>query len=164
MLGAPAFDFHPLQSDQSRLLGATSTGKVNVWDLEGNIVPIPLGRGPLDRWLFQNAWGDNRPDYIAQRGSLVHLFGYKDNTFAERWQQRFVHPPDTLLPAADFGTLVLNEEEQKIWLIDRQGQIPTAFPLAGAGGVQMIRISERETVLITLLDGKVYAYDLILEL
>lgn len=164
MLGAPAFDFHPLQADQSRLLGATSTGKVNVWDLEGNIVPIPLGRGPLDRWLFLNAWGDNRPDYVAQRGSLVHLFGYEDNTFAERWQQRFVHPPDTLLPAADFGTLVLNEEEQKIWLIDRQGQIPTAFPLAGAGGVQMIRIAERETVLITLLDGKVYAYDLILEL
>ncbi len=159
-VGQPGYDFDPLRPTLSYLYGAASSGKVNVWDLDGNIVPIPLGRGPLDRWLFQNCWGDNRPDHVAQRGNLVHLYGFEDNNFAERWQQRFSSPPDTLLAAEPFGTLVLNDQERKIWLIDTDGQIPSAFPLAGKGGAHLIKTSETNSVLITLLDGQVYAYDL----
>lgn len=162
-LGQPGYDFDPLRPSLSFLLGATNTGKVNVWDLEGNIVPIPLGRGPLDRWLFQNCWGDSRQDHVAQRGNLVHLFGFENDNFGERWQQRFSSPPDTLLAAESFGTLVLNNDEQKVWLIDTDGQIPTAFPLAGKGGAHLVRTSTTNCVLITLLDGQVYAYDLSLD-
>ena len=162
MLGAPAYDFNALQPEQSRLLGATASGKINVWDLEGNIIPVPLGRGPLDRWLYQDCWGDPRPDYIAQRGSLVHLFAFEGQAFTERWQQRFPVPPDTLLVAPTAGTLVLSESQQKIWLIDESGNIPSAFPLAGSGGAKLVPTSDNTYVLVTLLDGQVYAYDLIL--
>ena len=162
MLGMPAYDFNALQPEQSRLLGATATGKINVWDLEGNIIPVPLGRGPLDRWLYQNCWGDPRPDYVAQRGSLVHLFGFDGPQFAERWQQRFPSPPDTLLAAPPAGTLVLNEAARQIWLIDENGSIPPAFPLSGSGGAKLVPTGEDTFVLVTLLDGQVYAYDLVL--
>ncbi|MEL6659299.1 MAG: hypothetical protein AAFR36_22755 [Bacteroidota bacterium] len=162
MLGAPAYDFNALQPEQSRLLGAAASGKINVWDLEGNIIPVPLGRGPLDRWLYQDCWGDPRPDYMAQRGSLVHLFAFEGQAFAERWQQRFPVPPDTLLAAPPVGTLVMSESEQKIWLIDESGNIPSAFPLAGSGGAKLVPTSDNTYVLLTLLDGQIYAYDLIL--
>lgn len=163
LLGAPAYDFYPLEPEQSRLLGATATGKVNVWNLAGDIVPIPLGRGPLDRWLFQNAWGDNRPDYVAQRGSLVHLFGFENNKFAERWQQRFSSRPDTIIAAPPMGIIVLSEQEQKVWLIDTQGQISTTFPLAGSGGAHLVKTNDTHCTLVTLLNGKVYAYDLVID-
>jgi hypothetical protein len=161
-LDQPALEFNNEIPQASRLLMATATGKVNTWDLEGNIFPLSLGRGPVDHFLFINIWGDGRGDYVAQRGALVHLFGYTDsNDFGERWQQRLGFVPTALLSAEPLGVMAVQHEPDQLWLIDGEGEIFPGFPLSGEGQAVLSGDSQSGYFLVTTLRGEVYAYDVV---
>lgn len=159
-LGLPGLELNTENHTASRLLIATATGKINVWDMDGNIFPIPLGRGPVDNFLFSNLWGDGRGDYIAQRGALVHLFAYDNAAFKERWQQRLSFTPDALLPAEPLGLIAVQKSPDQLWLINGQGEIATGFPLSGEGQAILSSNAQGGYQLITIVRGEVYAYEL----
>ncbi|WP_367389307.1 hypothetical protein [Lewinella sp. LCG006] len=161
-LGRPGLELNTEDQTASRLIIATASGKINVWDLEGNIYPLPLGRGPVDNFLFSNIWGDGRSDYIVQRGSLVHLFGYAGADFRERWQQLLGFTPRALLPAAPLGIIAVQKSPDQLWLISGEGEIAPGFPLPGEDQALLSENMQGEYFLVTTLRGEVYAYDLII--
>ncbi len=160
-IGTPGLELNTEDEAASRLIMATASGKINVWDLEGNIFPLPLGRGPVDNFLFANVWGDGRKDYIVQRGALVHLFGYSGVEFKERWQQLLGFTPRGLLPAAPLGTIAVQKSPDQLWLIDGEGKIAPGFPLPGESQALLSGNTQGEYFLVTTLRGEVYAYDLL---
>lgn len=160
-LGAPGLELNTEDPNASRMIIATASGKINVWDLEGNTFPLPLGRGPVDNFLFANIWGDGRSDYIVQRGSLVHLFGYEGVEFKERWQQLLSFTPRALLPAEPLGTIAVQQSPDQLWLIDGQGAIAPGFPLPGEGQAILSGNTQGAYFLVTTLRGEVYAYELL---
>jgi hypothetical protein len=159
-LGTPGLELNTENQAASRMIMATASGKINVWDLDGNIFPLPLGRGPVDNFLFTNIWGDGRNDYVVQRGSLVHLFGYSGDDFKERWQQLLGFTPHGLLPAEPLGTIAVQKSPEQLWLIDGEGKIAPGFPLPGEDQAILSVNAKGEYFLVTTLRGEVYAYDL----
>ncbi|MEZ4983958.1 MAG: hypothetical protein R2795_02780 [Saprospiraceae bacterium] len=159
-LGLPGYEKNPDQPARSRMVAAVTTGKINVWDLEGNQFPLPVGKGPIDNFLFLPLWGDARGDYLIQRGNLVQLYAYEGTSFTERWQYRLPAAPDTLINAAPVGVLAINNLQRKVWLIDPKGAVWPSFPVAGEQSAFLGGNAREGYYILTLSDNKIYRYGL----
>lgn len=143
---------------QNRWVVVDATGRAQILTYAGESFPLRLGRGPADRFLFHNAWGDERADFWVQRASLLHLFAYEDNELAERWQYRFAQPVDTLIAFGEQGALVVSNVPQQLYLINGEGQLMPGFPLAGEGTAIPLAEEGQDARIITSVDATVYAY------
>jgi len=144
----------------NRLVIVYENGVAQIVSFTGQTFNLPLGKGPVDHFLFTPLWGDPRADYIVQRGQLVHLFGYENEQLTERWQHYFSNVPDTLIDIAPYGLIVQNDENKEIWLLDANGQLMSDFPLAGQKSSILLNTSDQKHLLVTLLDNQLYAYQL----
>ncbi|MEM9928502.1 MAG: hypothetical protein AAF840_01660 [Bacteroidota bacterium] len=147
------------QTFRNTLIVATTDGYVHTCQADGTQRVGRLGRGPLDTYLPVSLWGDNQTDFIAQRGTLIHLFAADgDEKLQERWQFRLPVVPDRVIAASPLGVLAVNDQERKVWLIDGQGQLLPGFPLAGEDYALLSTASPDVYRLLTLLDGQLCAY------
>ena len=144
----------------NRLVMTYDNGIAQIVSFSGETFNLPLGKGPADHFLFSPIWGDARSDYIVQRGRLIHLFGYEETEFSERWQAYFTTAPDMIIDMAPYGLMSMNNDKKEIWLLDGDGQLMTEFPLAGEQNAFLLNTSTQENLLLTLLDKELYAYHL----
>lgn len=148
------------QPANNRLVMAYDNGVVQVVSFAGESFSLPLGKGPADHFLFSPIWGDARSDYIVQRGKLIHLFAYEENTFSERWKTYFPSAPDTIIDMAPYGLIAMNNDKRELWLLDGDGQFLSERPLAGQQDAFLLNTSTQENLLLTLLDKELYVYHL----
>jgi hypothetical protein len=149
------------ETEPDRLIKGHLDGTLSVIPLSGDQFKLRMGRGPMDNFIQIDCWGDKRPDYVVQRGKLLHLYGYEENTFSERWQYRLPVAPDRIIAAPPFGVLALNNSSKKVWLINGEGVLQDGFPVAGEDNAFLAGSVENGYRLITILDRKIYAYYLL---
>jgi len=161
-VGSPGWLLQGEQPADFQLVLAEPGGRVAVWGRDGKARPVSLGRGPIDHFAYLSIWGDDRGDFVAQRGTLVHLFGYQGQQLKERWQYQLPLQPDTLIAAAPLGVIAMQAQEKKIWLLDGNGQLFPGCPLAGEKAAYLIGTAATGYQLLTQLDNTSYCYDLIM--
>jgi hypothetical protein len=161
-VGSPGWLLAGGQSTDFQLVLAEPGGRVAVWDRYGKASPVSLGRGPIDHFVYLPVGGDDRGAFVAQRGTLVHLFGYEGQKLAEQWQFLLPLQPDTLLAAAPLGVIAMQAQAKKIWLLDTNGQLCLGCPLAGEGSAYLAGSAATGYQLLTHLDNTLYCYDLLM--
>ncbi len=145
---------------RNRLVVGLDDGRAKVVSFAGEHFYLPFGRGPADRFLFSNYWGDERGDYLVQRGGLVHLWAYEGEEFAERWQYRQDSSLDTLIDAPGRGIIGLSQPNGQLFLIDGTGQPVIGFPVAGEDTAIPLLENGQTKWIITKVGNRVYGYQL----
>lgn len=142
----------------NRLLMVYDNGVAQVINFKGEHFSLPLGKGPVDRFLLTSVWGDARADYLVQRSKLVHLFAYEGTVFTERWKHYFSAAPDTLINMAPWGVVAQNYANKEIWLLDGQGKLLSDYPLPSDQPALVLQTEESGNLLISLFNAELYAY------
>ena len=145
---------------RNRLVIPYRDGRAQIISLAGETFNLPFGRGPADHFLFTDLWGDERADYLVQRGGLIHLFAYEGDQFEERWQFRLEYPVDTLIAADELGFLALSQSNRQIYLVDGEGRPAIGFPVAGEGTAIPVYKEGRPQLIVTKMGNRIYGYGL----
>lgn len=144
----------------NRLVMAYENGVAQIVSFSGESFGLPLGKGPANHFMFNSIWGDPRGDYIVHRGRLIHLFGYDNDEFTERWQHYFTTAPDSIISLAPYGLVSMDFDKKELLLLDGNGEMLSEYPLAGHKNAFLLNTTTHGVLLLTLLDQELYAYQL----
>lgn len=151
-----------------RIVAAQQNGKVLVSALTGESFNLPAAtkQGILQDFIFADAWGDERKDYITLSGNQLSVAAYEKTEFATRWAFNFSSAPTAIFKVhsttskSQIGALLA--EKQQIFLFDETGTIRPGFPLAGTTPFQIAEFfGGGEKILVVGNGAELYYYRLI---